>query len=160
MAREEFSRNIAAPCSRSEAWKVLTDVQKLASWISIVNSLKEHAPLDSYTAVLEDRLGPFRLRADLDIDVIGIVEDEEITARASGEDRQVSSRIAVQCRLALEDAGSGGTNVQLYGTYEVVGRVASLGESSIKRKANIVLEEFFTNLSDALASAGDTKGAV
>jgi carbon monoxide dehydrogenase subunit G len=131
---------------RSDAgtcWERLTDVQRVAGWVSIVGPVEELEPLRAYTTVLEDRLGPFKLRADLAVDVTDVVDGQSITLRAEGEDRQVASRIAVDATLSL-DGSDNGTTVTVDGTYEVTGRIATLGASMIRNKAKKLLDEFFT----------------
>ena len=82
------------------------------------------------------------MRADLDIEVISLVEGEMISFRAAGEDRQVSSKLAVEATMRLTQSDPG-TLVSVDGYYQVTGRVASLGSSWITLKANMILEEFF-----------------
>src|SRR5690606_8752115 len=102
-------------------------------------------PLAAYDAVLQDRVGPFRLRADLAITVTEATEPTRLAIAAAGEDRQVRSRIAVDASLALSPADSGGgTRLHLEGSYEVTGRVATLGASTINSKARKLVDEFCT----------------
>jgi carbon monoxide dehydrogenase subunit G len=144
MPAAEFSRELVAGASPDDAWKTLTDVPRLVDWISIVSEAKEIAPLEQYTAVLADRVGPFKLRADLDIRVPEVEPGRRIRVVASGEDRHVSSRIAVDATLTLTPAdGGGGTTVAVEGQYEVSGRAASMGAGIITQKAKKIIEEFF-----------------
>jgi carbon monoxide dehydrogenase subunit G len=148
--RQEFSRSIEVRAPRQQAWATVVDVRQVAGWISIVGGVEELAPLDRYRAVLEDRIGPFRLRADLEIEVLEVDEGNSLKARASGEDRQVGSRIAVEADLRLLDNATG-TQIAVSGAYEVTGRVASLGAGSIRKKGDTVLDEFLAHAQEALA---------
>ena len=83
-------------------------------------------------------MGPFRMRADLDIQVRDVVEGRSLSLRAEGEDRQVASRIAVDATLRIDDepqVGNEGATVAVEGTYEVTGKIATLGASMIRSKA-------------------------
>jgi carbon monoxide dehydrogenase subunit G len=148
----EFHRDLVVAADRTACWAVLTDVPRLVSWISIVGDANELAYLERYTAVLIDRMGPFKMRADLDISVDHVKENEHIHVRASGEDRGVGSRLAVDAVLSLEDSGLG-TLISTSGTYEVVGKVATLGAGVIQKKATKIIDEFFENTADALGRA-------
>lgn len=130
---------LAAPVDL--VWATVTDVERLVSWISVLHSARELERLSSYTATLEDRLGPFRLRADLDVRVTDVVEPRTITVRADGEDRQVGSRISVAGTLTLSEVEQA-TSLAITGEYEVTGKAASLGSSSIRKKANTIVAEF------------------
>jgi uncharacterized protein len=144
MPSAEFKRELDTRSSSEEAWKTLTDVPRLVDWVSIVSEAKEVAPLEHYTAVLADRVGPFKLKADLDIRVPEVEPGRRIRVVAAGEDRQVSSRIAVDATLSLSPEDDGGTTVTVEGQYEVSGRAASMGAGIITQKAQKIIEEFFT----------------
>lgn len=144
MPTSTFSRDLSVAREPAECWSVLTDVPRLVTWVSIVDDAKELVPLERYTAVLMDRLGPFKLRAELAIDVGEVEVARHLRVRAAGEDRQVSSRIGVDATMDIEPAAEeGGARVAIAGTYEVVGRVATLGTGTIRKKADTILNEFF-----------------
>lgn len=142
MPAESFQRILEVPTDTASVWEILTDVERVARWVSVIEEVEEVDHLDSYRAVLEDRLGPFRLRADLDVDVQGLTEGESISFQADGEDRQMASRIRVEASMQLS-ASDGGTRIEVSGEYEVSGRVASLGTSTIRSKAAKILDDFF-----------------
>lgn len=148
--RQEFERRLSLPGSAAQAWETITDVRQVAGWIPKLHDVEELAPLQSYRAVLEDRLGPFRLRADLEIQVLQVVPPDLIQVRAEGEDRQVHSRISVEAQLRLTPA-SGAAQLDLTGAYEVTGRVAALGAGAIRKKGEVMLDEFVEHARQALS---------
>jgi carbon monoxide dehydrogenase subunit G len=143
--RQEFHERVRLAGDRDTVWRIVSDIPSVLSWISIVGSAEEVEPGARYRALLEDRMGPFRLRADLDIAVDERVEGERIRAHADGEDRQIGSRLIIAVTLALADEEGAGTAVDVSGSYEVTGRPATLGASSIRKKASKVLAEFFAS---------------
>lgn len=150
MPSESFARELQVTADAASCWKVLTDVALLSSWVSIVHDTEELAHLERYKAVLQDRVGPFSLRADLAIDVEVPEPERLIKVRAEGEDRQVGSRIAVEATLSLEPGTGAGTRVLVQGRYQVTGRAASMGSGVIKKKADKILQEFFASASAEL----------
>jgi len=148
--RQEFQETVRLAASRPAVWTTVSDIPTVLSWISIVGAAETVEPGERYTALLEDRMGPFKLRADLDIGVGERVEAALLRAHADGEDRQIGSRLTIEVTLALSDDGEG-TAVDVHGAYEVTGRPASLGASSIRKKASKVLSEFFASAERALA---------
>jgi carbon monoxide dehydrogenase subunit G len=152
---QTFERRIEVAVPAERAWPTVTDVRRLVSWIPILHSARELEPLSIYTVTLEDRLGPFRLRADLDVTVTGSTAPHDITVRAEGEDRQVGSRVSVAVTLMLNETGPA-TTVTVTGEYEVTGKAASLGASSIRKKANTILDEFCGRVTAELGSAPTT----
>lgn len=150
MPAVDFGRTIEVAAAPAEAWKVITDVQRVASWVGVVGGVEEVEHLSRYRATLSDRLGPFQLTAQLDVDVTEATEGSLIRFVADGEDDQVASRILVEAELRL--AGSGpGTEMQVEGRYEVTGRVATLGASMIKNKGDKILDEFFNAATEELS---------
>jgi uncharacterized protein len=148
--RQEFQETVRLASGREPVWATVSDIPTVLSWISIVGQAEEVEPEKRYRALLEDRMGPFKLRADLDIEVGERVAGELIRARGDGEDRQIGSRLIIDVTLALSEDGDG-TAVDVRGSYEVTGRPASLGASSIRKKASKVLAEFFGSAERALA---------
>jgi carbon monoxide dehydrogenase subunit G len=137
-----FNRDIAVSAAPEECWGVLTDVLKLVDWVTILDAATEITHLEKYTAVLMDRMGPFKLRADLDITVSEVEQGQHIRVHAEGEDRQVASRIVVDAVLILSSVGDA-TVIAVDGMYEVSGRVATMGAGMIRQKATKILDEFF-----------------
>jgi carbon monoxide dehydrogenase subunit G len=146
-----FDRAVDVTGSPEAAWQAVTDVPRVVSWISVVEDAKEVDLLSRYTAVLMDRIGMFSLRADLDITLSDVVEGVRLRAHAEGQDRQVGARIVIDGLIELTPSESG-TTVRVSGSYDVTGRAATMGASSIKRKGDKVVDEFFTNLSRELAA--------
>ena len=148
--RQEFQETVRLAGGRQPVWATVSDIPTVLSWISIVGDAETVEPDARYRALLEDRMGPFKLRADLDIEIGERVEGELIRAHGDGEDRQIGSRLIIDVTLALSDDGDG-TAVDVRGSYEVTGRPAALGASSIRKKAAKVLAEFFASAERALA---------
>ena len=142
--------------ARDEVWPRLLDVHAVASWLPIMHSVTEvssgYSGMDgsSFQAAFEDKVGPFSLRADLHIEVAGVREPEQVAIRARGEDRQIRSRIMIDAAARLSDAGPGQTRVRLSGSYEITGRVATLGAGVIRSKATRLIDTFCTNAASGL----------
>jgi uncharacterized protein len=150
MALEKFTRTIDVSTSAEQAWEVLTDVKELATWVGIIHSVTEIERLKSYTAVLEDRVGPFHLKADLTISVDVLEEGSAVHVAASGQDRAVNSKITILGDMRLAALASGGSQVTIDGSYQVTGRVASVGAGIMRRKGDLAVEQFFASAIRAL----------
>lgn len=137
----EFDRTIDVKSTPAEVWDRILELDCIAGWVKIIQDVEETAHLAEYTAVLMDSLGPFRMSADLDIEVTEYVYPILIKFTADGEDRQVGSRIWVDATLDLKVDGTG-SQLQFHGEYEVTGRAATLGASMIRSKASALLDKF------------------
>lgn len=141
MASGKFDRELHVQKDPATCWETLTSIETLASWIDIVDDVVEVQPLSAYTAVLMDSLGPFKLRADLNISVTDVDVPNHLRFEASGEDRHVGSRLRINATLDLQEEGSG-TLLAATGAYEVLGKVATLGSGTIVKKADRIIEHF------------------
>ena len=150
MAGASFKRALTVPATPEAAWAVVTDVSRLASWVEVLETVTELVPLASYKTVIADRLGPFKLRADLDVELVDVIEGRQLRVKADGEDRHVDSRITVDALLTIEPSATGCT-VTVDGKYDIAGRVATLGASVIAKKADYILDVFFTKTEEALS---------
>src|SRR5262249_40726844 len=115
MATHSFSRTLATTSDAGTCWTVLTDVSRVAGWGTVVGEVTEIEPLAKYTTVLADKVGPFKLKADLDIQVPEVEAPHRIRITAAGEDRQVASRIAIDATMEIKDASPGGAEVDVSG---------------------------------------------
>lgn len=150
MPSGQLSRKLEVSSSPSECWSVLTDVHRIAGWVSIAHDVSEIERLKSYTVVLQDKFGPFKLHADMDVEVTDVDTEKRIHFRGSGTDRSVGTTISVDASMELTPT-DGGTSIQIEGSYQVVGTVASMGSSTIKKKADTIVEEFFEAAETELA---------
>ena len=148
---QEFAKTIHLDASPTVAWDAVNDVRRVASWLSIVREVRDVEPPRRYAALLEDRLGPFAMRADLDL-TVERADGRRMRVSAAGEDRQVASRIAATIELAVEPDGAG-TSLVVTGRYEVTGKVATLGAGAIRKKGDKILQEFFASASKELGNA-------
>ena len=154
---QDFTRTIRLTAAPAAVWDALNDVRRVASWLPIVRDVTDVDPPRRYTALLEDRLGPFAMRADLEVTVEADPDRQRMHVAAAGEDRQVASRISATIDLAIEPRQTG-TGLTVSGRYEITGRIATLGSGPIRKKGDKVLEEFFANLERELG-AGDPIGS-
>lgn len=149
---QDVSRTVRVSAPPDRAWSVLLDFPQVASWLAVVRDLREVEPMRRYTTVLEDRVGPFAMRADLAIQVAADEAARRLTVSGAGEDRQVASRISAALELAVAPA-DGGSDVVVRGRYEITGRIATLGAGAIRKKGEKVLDDFFANLTRELGAA-------
>jgi uncharacterized protein len=149
---QDFTKMIRLDASPDVVWAAVRDVRRVASWLSIVREVRDVDPPRRYAALLEDRLGPFAMRADLDLSV-EIAEPRQMHISAGGEDRHVASRIAATIDLAVEADGAG-SSLAVTGRYEVTGKVATLGAGAIRKKGDRILQEFFDNASKEFGGHG------
>jgi carbon monoxide dehydrogenase subunit G len=150
--QQDFAKTIQLATSPDHVWSAVNDVRRVASWISIVREVRDVDPPHRYAALLEDRIGPFAMRADLAV-TVEATDGRRMQVSASGEDRQVASRISATIDLVVAPDGTG-TSLAVSGRYEVTGRVATLGAGAIRKKGDHILEEFVASARKELGGRG------
>ena len=136
-----FEREIEINSPKEKVWRFLWDVDR---FIACVPGCKEAGTVDpgkSYTATMTEKVGPFRVEFPMEIDVLESRELEYIKAQATGNDSKIGSRMKVELEVNL--AGDGArTKLGLGANVDILGKLATLGHSMIKRKADDMMGKF------------------
>ena len=136
-----FEKEIEIQASKEKVWRFLWDVDR---FIACVPGCKEAVTVETgkrYTATMVEKVGPFRVEFPMRIDVIESRELSYVKAQATGSDSKVGSRMKVELEARLADNGDK-TTLSLITSVDILGKLATLGHSIIKRKADQVIEEF------------------
>ena len=148
---QEIARTVRLASLPDAVWSTLLDFHKVASWLAVGRDVREVERQRRYTTVLEDRVGPFAMRADLAIDVSADESARTLHVSGAGEDRQIASRISAAIDLAVRPEEDGSV-LDVKGRYEITGRIATLGAGAIRKKGDKVLADFFDNIARELGA--------
>lgn len=146
----DFQLETTIPRSTKDVWDVLTDIPRVAKCIPGCENIEEKERLSSYSAVLKQQLGPFRLNVPAEIVVTEIVEPKLLKANAEGRDKTTGTQIKMQLGVELESDGPQSSRLIISSKMEVAGRLATLGYPVIKRKADENFNEFQRRLLEEL----------
>jgi carbon monoxide dehydrogenase subunit G len=144
-----FEREIDINSPKEKVWRFLWDVDR---FIACVPGCKEAGTVDpgkSYTATMTEKVGPFRVEFPMKIDVLESRELESIKAQATGSDSKIGSRMKVELEVHLTGDGDR-TKLGLAANVDILGKLATLGHSMIKRKADQTMDQFAANLKQKL----------
>ncbi len=144
-----FEREIEIVNSREKVWQFLWDVDR---FITCVPGCKEASTVEagkSYTATMVEKVGPFRVEFPMRIEVLESQEMTSIKAQATGSDSRMGSRMKVELDVHLKENGNK-TLLSLGISVDILGKLATLGHSIIKRKADQVMEEFVQAIKNRL----------
>ncbi len=137
----QFEKQIAIAAPREKVWEFLWDVDR---FIACVPGCKEAKTLEDekiYTATMVEKVGPFRVEFPMRIEIEQSEPLSHIKARASGSDSKIGSLMKIELEVNLKEEGSG-TLLSFVATVDILGKMATLGHSMIKRKADQVMAEF------------------
>lgn len=160
--RFTYSLQVGRP--RVEVWNFLWDVDRLKDCIPGCRSIEAVEPRRRYRALLEEQVGPFKVSFGADVTVSVVEEGSELEMTLAAEDRRVLSslRMTMRCRLGdVEAAGgeAGGARMDVETEVEVRGRLATVGQGLIRRKADAIVGEFVERLRGQLEPGQPDGGA-
>lgn len=137
----QFQKEVAIEAPREKVWKFIWDVDR---FIACVPGCKEAKTLEEgkkYSAIMVERVGPFKVEFPTTIEVLERDELSHIKAQASGADNKIGSRMKIDLDVHLSEQDNK-TVVSFVAGVDILGKLAALGHGIIKRKADQVLDEF------------------
>lgn len=147
-----FEREIEILKSKEKVWQFLWDVDRFIACVPGCREAVTVEPGKQYAATMVEKVGPFRVEFPMRIDVLENQELSYIKALATGSDSKIGSRMKVELEVRLK-GNADKTNVSLVASVDILGKLATLGHSMIKRKADQVMEEFATAVKNKLEGA-------
>ena len=137
-----FEQRIEVKVDVSKVWEFLWDVERLARCLPGCQEAREIEPHQKYEVVVEERIGPFKARFEMDVSVVEMDKERRVRLLAVGKDKKLGASTRTELDVQLEALPSGGTALEIVAEIQVVGRIASLGQVPIKRKAQDVIQRF------------------
>lgn len=136
-----FERNIEIQSPREKVWRFLWDVDRFIACVPGCREAVTVEPGKQYAATMVEKVGPFRVEFPMRIDVLESADMAYIKAQATGSDSKIGSRMKVELEVRLGGAGEK-TDLSLGASVDILGKLATLGHSMMKRKADQVMDEF------------------
>ena len=137
----QFQKEVEILAPREKVWKFIWDVDR---FIACVPGCKEAKTLEEgkkYSAIMIEKVGPFKVEFPTTIEVLEREELSHIKAQASGADNKIGSRMKIDLDVNLREQNDK-TIVSFIAGVDILGKLAALGHGIIKRKADQVLDEF------------------
>ena len=145
----QFEKQIPISASRQKVWDFIWDVDR---FIACVPGCKEAKTVENgkiYTAIMVEKVGPFRVEFPMKIEVEQSEPLSHIKARATGSDSKIGSLMKIELDVKLAEDGTG-TLLSMVATVDILGKLATLGHSIMKRKADQVVAEFVQAIKEKL----------
>lgn len=138
----EFRMVTELPHPPNRVWLVMVDIARIAACIPGCEQVEERERLARYSAVMKQKVGPFKLEVPAEIIVEEHHEPSLVRARASGKDKLTRTTLGVELDVRLESLDTSKCRLTVDAALQVSGRLASLGYSIIKKKADENFAEF------------------
>ncbi len=136
-------------------WEALHDHVFLASCSTAATDPVLEATPGNWRFRLTSSVGPFNVSAPMRVEIVEERPYELIVVRARGEDRKIGTRLTVDASVNISGSDSQ-VEVELIGSFEVLGKVANMGASIVRRQASGMITEFWDNFQRRVASRAST----
>lgn len=150
-----FEKQVTVDAPRQNVWDFLWDVSRLVACIPGCETAEEVEPYQRYQATIIEKVGPFRVKVPLVIEVLENTAPERLVARANGKDTVLQSHVKMEIDLALIEMSPQVTQLQLTADVAVLGKLGTLGHSVMVRKGDEIVGQFATALRAELQEDAD-----
>lgn len=153
----DFRIDARLPATAAQLWAIFFDVQRVAGLIPGCENVMEVDPLKEYSAVMKQRIGPFKLEVPTRIGVESHTLERNVVLRAAGRDKFTGTTLDVLLQVNLEEpAGDANQcNLALDAQMQVAGRLASLGYPVVRKRSEELFAEFEKRLRRELEQFDD-----
>jgi uncharacterized protein len=148
----QFAKQVQVEAPRQVIWDLLWDVPRVVSCLPGCEAAEAIEPYRQYQAVIQEKVGPFKIRLPLHIDVVTHQPPERLVAKAHGRDGKLQSHINIELDLTLVALEPHVTALNIQADVAVLGKLGTLGHSVIVRKGHDIVAQFATALQAALQS--------
>jgi carbon monoxide dehydrogenase subunit G len=149
-----FSHEIAVHSPVETVWNLLWQADRVGACLPGCREVRTIQPMRLYEATVEERVGPFRAHFDWEITVQEQDPMRRVEVLARGKDSKLAATARVSL-IALLESEPESTRIDLETDLQMTGKIVSLGQTVIRRKADQVVAEFAANL-QALLGARET----
>jgi carbon monoxide dehydrogenase subunit G len=136
----ELADRFVTSSSPEDVWSLFWDLPRVAMCLPGCEKI-ESTDATHLQARMVQKVGPFQIAMDVDITVDEISEGQRVVVSGTGKDR-IGNRLKLSKLLLELEPGTDGTNVSYFIDFTLYGRLATLGNSVIKRKAEEMRVEF------------------
>jgi uncharacterized protein len=147
----EFSGSPAIAAPRERVWERLMDPHFVAQSAPGVESVEAVDPTH-FKVISGFGVGSIRVRFTMDVELFDIDAGRSAKMRVRG--KAPGSAIDVVSNLQVDDAGSGGTQLNWSATSEVSGTVANVGARLMEGTARKLTEQFWTDFAQRVSQEG------
>ena len=145
----EFSGSPAIAAPRERVWERLMDPHFVAQSAPGVESVEAVDPTH-FKVISGFGVGSIRVRFTMDVELFDIDAGKSARMRVRG--KAPGSAIDVVSKLQVDDAGSGGTQLNWSATSEVSGTVASVWARLMEGTARKLTEQFWTDFAQRVSA--------
>jgi carbon monoxide dehydrogenase subunit G len=150
----DFRIDALLPATASQLWAIFFDVKRVATLIPGCENVVEVEKLKTFSAVMRQKIGPFKLEVPTRIDIDAYEIERQVSLKAIGTDKATGTTIDVRMVVNLDEQRDGGDvqcKLDVTASMQVAGRLASLGYPIVRKRSEQLFAEFEARLRAELA---------
>jgi carbon monoxide dehydrogenase subunit G len=156
----DFKIDAELPATAAQLWAIFFDVRRVATLIPGCEDVVEVDPLKAFSAVMKQKIGPFKLEVPTRITIESYVPQSQVALKAAGKDKLTGTTIDVHMDVGLEEQSTGGRascKLEVSASMQVAGRLASLGYPIVRKRSEELFAEFERRLRAELAGVDGSR---
>jgi len=156
----DFRIDAVLPATASQLWAIFFDVKRVATLIPGCENVVEVEPLKKFSAVLRQKIGPFKLEVPTLINIESFDLKRQVSLKAAGKDKFTGTTIDVVMDVSLEEQTEGDSvscKLGVSASMQVAGRLASLGYPIVRKRSEELFAEFERRLRTEISSPLDRR---
>ena len=149
----ELTDTFEVSATASQVWELFWDLPRVARCLPGFEEI--HAVDEThYRARMVQRVGPFQVAMDLDLAVQEIAPGQRVVVTGGGKDRMGNTLKLNRLAIELAPVSDERTEVSYSIDFNLFGRLATMGNAVMKRKAEETRAEFSRRIVQQLEGAG------
>lgn len=148
----KFSYNIQVDTTAEKTWEKMQNTLAMVHCIPGVEEAQETV-VGKYDVKIVTKLGPISLRFGGNAELAVNPEQQTMEATVSMTDSRSGNVYGKFAMALLSQQGVIGTTLQIEADVVIAGKLGELAQPLIKRKADQIVREFSTNLTNYLQAA-------
>lgn len=158
----DFRIDAVLPATAAQLWAIFFDVKRVATLIPGCENVVEEEKLKTFSAVMRQKIGPFKLDVPTRIDIDSYDIERQVSLKAAGSDKSTGTTIDVGMVVNLEEQRDGGDvlcKLDVSASMQVAGRLASLGYPIVRKRSEQLFAEFERRLRAELSNLDRVQSA-
>lgn len=148
------ARTLSLDVGLEKVWAFLWDIPRLSGCIPGCRQVETVEDQQSYKAVLEQQVGPFKMAIDLRIRVTGVDPLKQVSLAIQGEDPKLQVRVDQSLDVALRAVAESQTELEINSQVDAGGGIfGRIGKPLLQLHINRVVDDFARCLRTSISTA-------
>ncbi len=146
-----IDQNVVIPAPAEKVWDLMMDVPAVSTCLPGVESVEEVSP-DVYKGILGVKVGPVAVRLEGQVTLVEQNRDEWLARMdVVATDKRIRGAVNAKAWMKLYPNDDGTTGLLVHTDASILGKLGQFGQAVLRKKADQIMAEFVTNMSNKLA---------